>query len=428
MDSETWPGIAVLAAALAMLAIVVAAEAGVIARLRTRVAERRDVSRLQALERYVRERQETLSALALARSLTVVGISAIVAFVVIDVAGHNWAALAIGALATVIGLTLAQTLPRLLVSQEPERWDRALHPFVTVVRRSFTLPAKILDLPVSLSLNWWRSRHEQAADDAAELLRLAELEETTGALPLAEREMIRSILEMGETMAREIMVPRIDIAAIEADTDFDTLVQRVAETGHSRLPVFEDSMDKIIGVLHAKQVLRQLAKGNGGNSARQLAHPAYFIPESKRLAELLSEMRLQKVWMAIVVDEYGGTAGLVTLEDVVEEIVGEITDEFEVEEQPVLRISPSEAIVDGKVDVDVINDLLDVAIEKKDFDTVGGFVVDELGKMPAAGDEVSVNGLQLRVLSVAGRRIKKVRIRKEKKSPNGAREEPSNRQ
>jgi len=132
--------------------------------------------------------------------------------------------------------------------------------------------------------------------------------------------------------------------------------------------------------------------------------------------------------MAIVVDEYGGTAGLVTLEDVVEEIVGEITDEFEVEEQPVLRISPSEAIVDGKVDVDVINDLLDVAIEKKDFDTVGGFVVDELGKMPAAGDEVSVNGLQLRVLSVAGRRIKKVRIRKEKKSPNGAREEPSNRQ
>jgi CBS domain containing-hemolysin-like protein len=412
VDSDSWAGVALLALAVIVFVFVVAAEAGVIAGLRARALDEPRRSRMEALRRFTQERQATLSALALARNLTLIGITAITVALVLEETGHSWAAVAASALATLAALMLLQALPRLLVSQNPERWRRVLSPFVALLRLLFDAPARLLDLPVAAVLNWWRKRHPEAATEAEELVRLAELDEGARGIAEVERQMIRGIMEMEQTTVREVMVPRIDTVAADVENGFDEVARLMVEKGYSRLPVYEDTIDNIIGVVYAKEVLRHLARGTCPVSVAELARPAYFVPESKKVDELLSEMRQQRLSIAIVVDEYGGTAGLVTIEDLVEEIVGEIEDEFDVRQQEVQLVTPNEAIVDARVGIDALNEMFDLRIEKEDFDSVGGFIFNSLGRMPSVGDEVRVDGLVMRVLTVMGRRIKKVRITK----------------
>ena len=224
--------------------------------------------------------------------------------------------------------------------------------------------------------------------------------------------MIRGIMEMEQTTVREVMVPRIDMVAVDAEDGFSEVARLMVEKGYSRLPAYEDTIDNVVGVVYAKEVLRHLARGTCPVSIRELARPAHFVPESKKVDELLTEMRQQRLSIAIVVDEYGGTAGLVTIEDLIEEIVGEIEDEFDIREQAVQLVTPTEAIVDARVGIDDLNEMFDLRIEKEDFDSVGGFIFNNLGRMPSVGDEVRVDGLVMRVLTVMGRRIKKVRVTK----------------
>ena len=412
MGSDIGPGVALLAAGVITFVFVVAAEAGVIAGVRARALREPAESRLEALRRFAQERQLTLSSLALARTLALVGITAIVVFLVLEEAGHNWAALTAAAFAVLFALMLLQAFPRLLVSQSPERWQRVLRPFVSLIRLVFQGPALLLDLPVVALLRWWRRRHPQAAGEAEELIRLAELEEGAGALPEVERQMIRGIMEMEETTVREIMVPRTDIVAVEVNDRFDHVAGVMVDKGYSRIPVYEGTVDNIVGVAYGKEVLKHLAKGTCPVSLLEVSRPAYVVPESKKVDEMLAEMRQHRLSIAIVIDEYGGTAGLVTIEDLLEEIVGEIRDEFDIQEQEVQLLTANDAIVDGRVGIDELNDMFDVAIQKNDFDSIGGFIVNELGRMPSVGDEVRVNALSLRVLSVTGRRIKKVRVTK----------------
>jgi CBS domain containing-hemolysin-like protein len=211
---------------------------------------------------------------------------------------------------------------------------------------------------------------------------------------------------------REIMVPRIDMVAVEADATVDDVLRLVIDKGFSRIPVYEETIDNIIGVVYAKDLLRCLAEGRHPASLKEIARPPYFIPEGKRIDELLAELREHKVHMAIVVDEYGGTAGLVTIEDVLEEIVGEIQDEFDREEVSIERLTDTEAVLDARVSLDALNELFGLEIKSEDYDTVGGFVYHQLGRMPAPGDEVRADGLVLRVLSIHGHRIKKIRVTK----------------
>ena len=417
MNSELWPGLALLGLSLVLLMLVALAEAGVIARFRSHTAEKRSGSRLEMLQHYAQERQFTLSALALARNVTTVAITAIAVFILVDAAGHSWPVLLLAALGVLVGLTAFQALARVLALHEADRWTTRTQFFVIAVRKTFGWPARLIDLPVTTLLR--ALSHRQFPDEAEELVRLAQLEEATGLIPREERAMIRSIMEMEETTAREIMVPRMDIIAVDVSAGFDEAVQLIVEKGYSRIPVYEETIDNIIGVVHAKQVLRQIAGAHGKASIRDIMRPMHFIPETKRVDELLSDLRLQKVSIAVVVDEYGGTAGLVTLEDVVEEIVGEIADEFDVEEEPMQKISENEIVVDGKFSIDELSEFFGIEIERDDFDTVGGFVFNHLGKMPSVGDEIRVDELLLKVVSVLGRRIKKVRIRRDAISSAG---------
>ena len=419
MDSDDWPGLLLLVVTLALLVLVTAADAAVASshRARPRLLAEKGPFRSESLAGYLRETREVYTTLALARSLAIIGSTAIVVYLVLRETGHNWAALTVTFVVTLAGLALIQALPRLIVSANPQSWAARLWPFVAVIRIALRLPVALLDLPARLLLRGPRWDAQEATDDAEELLRLAEMKNGTGTMDAEEREMIRGIMALEETTAREIMVPRTDIVAVPSDASFDEVAHIIVEQGYSRIPVFEDTMDNVIGVVHAREVLGFLANGARPPDLKSLARPAYFVPESKRVDELLAEMRRNKLSIAIVVDEYGGTAGLVTVEDLLEEIVGEIADEFDRDEESIHRISDREAILDARVSIDELEELFGVKVEEGDFDSVGGFILSHLGKMPTTGEEVRVDGLVVRILAVSGRRIKRVRVIKEEPPP-----------
>ncbi|MBI2872848.1 MAG: HlyC/CorC family transporter [Chloroflexi bacterium] len=230
-------------------------------------------------------------------------------------------------------------------------------------------------------------------------------------LDQAERRMIRAILGLEKTTVREIMVPRVDIMAADADSSVESVVAMMQEGGHSRIPIYEGTIDSVVGIVHARDLVRAVTTGNSpGPSLRELARPPYFIPESKRADQLLQDMREHRVHIAVVVDEYGGTAGLVTIEDLLEEIVGELADEFEVAEPDVELVSHCEAVMDARTSLDDLNATFATGISGEGFDTVGGFVYHELGRIPSPGDEVVSDGLRLQVINTIGRRIKRVRV------------------
>ncbi len=247
------------------------------------------------------------------------------------------------------------------------------------------------------------------APEDPELRMIADAEEE-GILQEEEREMIHSIVELGERTAKEIMVPRVDVVAVEANEPLHEVLERIKARGHSRVPIYEETIDNIVGVVYAKDLLRHMEAKSLDDPSRSIARPPHFIPESKKIDELLHEMQRLKVHMAIVVDEYGGTAGVVTIEDLLEEIVGEIQDEYDVEEKPIERVGEHEAIFDARVTVREVNETLDAALEEGVYDTVGGLVYDRLGKIPVVGDRLQVDGILISVLSTAGKRIKKVKV------------------
>jgi CBS domain containing-hemolysin-like protein len=415
--------VVLLVAAVVLLTLVTAAEAAAVSsnRARLRLLAGGGGSRSQILARYLQERHAVYSSLVLARNLALIGSTAIVVYIVLNEVGLNWAVLTVTFFIALAGLAMIQALPRLVVSRNPQRWVAYLSPFVDSIRLVFRLPSALLDLPARALLRWrgLGAKGAESQDERDDLLRLVEMEESASLIDEDERQMIRRIMALEETTAREIMVPRIDIVAVASDSSFEDIARVIVERGYSRIPVFEDTIDNIVGMVYAREVLGYLANSAKPSDIKAVIRPPYFVPESKKADELLAEMRRNKLSIAIVVDEYGGTAGLVTIEDLVEEIVGEIADEFDVEEETIHRVSESEAILDARVSIDALQELFGVEVEEGDFDTVGGFVFSHLGKMPSVGEEIEVDGLVMRILSVSGHRIKRVRVIKQEPPPPG---------
>jgi putative hemolysin len=249
--------------------------------------------------------------------------------------------------------------------------------------------------------------------------------EEEGVLKEEAKEMIYSIFDLADTAAREVMVPRIDIVAVEANTPVLEALDIILTAGHSRVPVYSDSIDNIIGILYAKDLLKHWRDGGDVRPVYGLERDVYFIPETKPVSDLLSELQSRKVHIAIVVDEYGGTAGLATIEDILEEIVGEIQDEYDPDEFFMLHISDDEYIFSARMDLDDINDVMSVDLPTDEADTLGGLVYNLLGRVPEVGDAVSYQNLHLTVLDVDGRRIGRVRVRRLKKQLPGDKQNQS---
>ncbi|HSL96993.1 MAG TPA: hemolysin family protein [Candidatus Deferrimicrobiaceae bacterium] len=239
-----------------------------------------------------------------------------------------------------------------------------------------------------------------------------------GILEAEEEQMIHAVIELGERKVHEVMVPRVAIASLPQSASFEEAIDLVVQAGHSRIPVYLDSIDEIVGILYAKDLLPYLKPDAAPRPPlRKLLRPPVLVPESMSIDDLLHELQRRKVHIAVVLDEYGGTAGLVTIEDLLEEIVGEIQDEYDVEEPLVVRISDDEARIDGRLDVDELLELFDLAdVELEDdeeYDTVGGLLYHRVGGVPSPGDTIEVEGLRLTVESTDGRRVGKVLVVRE---------------
>jgi magnesium and cobalt exporter, CNNM family len=232
--------------------------------------------------------------------------------------------------------------------------------------------------------------------------------------------MIHSIFEFADTTVREVMIPRIDMITLESDATVDEAVDLALQGGFSRIPVYEETIDNIIGVLFTKDMLKQLREDHNTLPIRELVRPAYFVPESKKLDDLLHEIRQKRTHMAIVVDEYGSVAGLVTIEDLVEEIVGDIQDEYDREENLYEKVTQFEYIFNAKINIDDFNELMDTDLENEGYDTLGGFLLGQLDKIPVAGDTITFKNLTFTVLTTRGLRITKVKVER------SGTQEPSN--
>jgi putative hemolysin len=295
------------------------------------------------------------------------------------------------------------------VLHDPDGWALRLVDFGQAVLIIFT-PLTFFPLVILKPTIGEHPSHAQFTED--ELKTWAEADEEPGSLEHEERQMIASIFQFRDTLTREIMVPRIDILALDVKTSLAEAIQAFQTSGHSRLPVYESTIDNLIGLLYAKDLLKTSSRQEALVSLRELLRPAYFVPETKKVDELLAEMQSQRIHMGIVVDEYGGVAGLVTLEDIVEEIVGEIRDEYDPASEEVLyqEMGQGEFIFQGRINLEDFNDVMDSHLPKDEVDTLAGYLYDQMGRVPMGGESIVVDGLSFTIEQVSGRRIRRIRV------------------
>ncbi len=320
-------------------------------------------------------------------------------------------------------IVFAELIPKSIALASPERFALILAGPVDVIARLLGPLVWLMS-----GITRWVTRsigvdmNQEAAISADELRLIVERGGEQGVLEAEEEQMINAVIELGDRRVHEVMVPRVAIAAVDADATLSEAIDLVVEVGHSRIPVYHDSIDEIVGILYAKDLLPYLKPDAGPRPPlRKLLRPPVLVPESMTVDDLLHEFQRRKVHIAVVLDEYGGTAGLVSIEDLLEEIVGEIQDEYDVEEPMVVRLSDHEARVDGRADVDEILELFDLDLRLEDaeeYDTVGGLVYHRIGGVPSPGDAVEVDGLRLTVESTDGRRVGKVLVTRMLEKPD----------
>jgi CBS domain containing-hemolysin-like protein len=330
------------------------------------------------------------------------------------VAGHQFGGLGVALVIfgeVMVVFVLFEASPKTWAVQHGERAALIAAPVVA----AFTAPAPVQWLARGLIgianvITPGKGLRDGPFVSEEELLAMADVAEAEDVIEGAERELIHSIIEFGDTVAREVRVPRPDMVAVEGRDKISDVVEVAIAAGYSRFPVYEQGIDDIVGIVYVKDLMRAARDGRVDAAVRELIRPAHFVPETKRVAELMREMQREKFHMAIVVDEYGGTSGLVTLEDLIEELVGEIVDEFDVEEPQVEWLPNGDSRVNARMPVDELNELLHAELPEGDWDSVGGLMLDLLGHVPTEGEAVDFDGHRLIAERVQGRRIGRVRI------------------
>jgi putative hemolysin len=293
------------------------------------------------------------------------------------------------------------------VLRDPELWALRLSP---LARGVSLLMRPLLILPARLSNRGASEAQQLVTITETELRSFVDASQRQGVLEQDERQMIFSIFEFGDTLVREIMVPRIDIYALDVDTPIDEAAIALLESGYSRVPVYKEAIDNILGLLYAKDLLRVGRTPQPVKSLRELLRPANFVPESKKLDDLLAEMQAGRIHIAIIVDEYGGVAGLVTMEDMMEEIVGEIQDEYDHgEELSYQKIAEGEYIFHGRINLDDFNEIMGTHLSSRDADTLGGYLFNRIGRVPKVGENLEEEGVTMTIEQIVGRRIRRVR-------------------
>jgi len=327
-----------------------------------------------------------------------------------------------GALGPALGAVCAATgviavfgvaIPQAWASYAGEKVLSRTFPVLMAVRYALYPIAALMgwfDLPVR-RLSGVSDDDDNAENAKQEILQVVSEGHAEGAVDDEEIQMIESVMELGDTRTAEIMTPRTDIFALAVDTPWDAVCEKIIKAGHTRVPVYDGDIDNIVGILYAKDLLAQVVRGET-QDLRQVVRAPYFVPETKPLDDLLRQFKSRKVHLAVALDEYGGTAGIVTIEDILEEIVGDIADEYDQAEPELMeRISETAIEVDGRLHIDDLNDALDLEVpEDEDYDTIAGLVFAELGYIPTAGETLNAHGATFTVLDASERKLTRLRV------------------
>jgi magnesium and cobalt exporter, CNNM family len=411
VSRQSWIEIGIAVAALVVMALAAAIEAfaALVSRPRLRrLAEQ--AGRQRSLQRLLDPQRTLIAALLLVQAIALaVAVSVLTTAVGRELGRfeHLLAIVVVAAVYLVFGLALPRALAKwrpahivgfVLVAGGVLEWlARPLTGLVDAFSRGFSrlLPAEPDDEAPAGTEDELRGLVIEAPDD--------------GIIEPDEREMIDNVLQLEETTARDIMVPRVDVVAVDETAGPATVLEAITRAGHSRIPVYRDSIDHIVGILHAKDLLPFVGRSAADLPIAEFLRPAHVVPESKRIDDLLHEFQRGRVHIAIVVDEYGGTAGLVTIEDILEEIVGEIQDEYDVEEPLFEWIGDGEILADGRLPLEDVEDALQVKLDV-DEGSVAGFVHRHLERLPEVGDSFEADGLRVEILEVEGHRLRRLRI------------------
>ena len=317
---------------------------------------------------------------------------------------------------TILLLLIGEITPKLFASKNPMSFSKLIaFPLYWMSILIYPI-AKILTDSIKFIISKFKIDKSKTALHSSEIADLADIGKEHGSIEDEEHELIHGLVEFKSITAREVMTPRVDIAAVSSDAKFDDVIKMITDSGHSRIPMYIEDVDNVVGVLYAKDILSYLDEKNKKSSfnLNTIVRDVMFVPETKLINELLREFQKENKHMGIVVDEYGGTSGLISLEDILEEIVGEIQDEYDKEEKEIISIEENKFVVLGKVSIDEMNELLgqNFSHETDDYDTVGGFIFYHAGKIPEKGFEFDNEGYSFKVVDVENKRVTKVIIEK----------------
>ena len=419
---EDLPPLGTLLAELAIFALLVATSAIMsgsevaligLSRLRRRQLVEDEHPRIASVERLMAKPERFLITILIVNTLVNVAAASLVTVFMGQLFGNAGVAIATGVVTLVI-LMFGEIAPKAYAAHHAESWALRVAPALLGVQAVLYPLVRLFEAFAAgvMRAMGKTPRAQGIFRSEEEIKTLITLGTEEGLLEAQEEDMLHSVIEFGETTAREIMVPRIDMTAVPGDAQLDHVKAFILESGFSRIPVYQGTVDNVVGVLYVKDLLLHYVEKKPGNvPVRDLMREAYFVPESKKLDDLLAEMREKRMHLAVVIDEFGGTAGLVTLEDVIEEVVGEIFDEYDLRQDPIRKLDEQTAIVDARTHVADVNDALDVEIpEEEGYDTVAGYIYHELGRLGKEGEVVHGPGFDMVVEKVSNRRILRARF------------------
>jgi putative hemolysin len=410
----------VLCLVLLAFASAVDAALSAISRHRLNLLQEESATRASMVERLLSDPYRFKAVLVLINAGAIIAVTALTLNLTsrfaraFGIAGQSLTLLKIAMLAVLLLLVLilSEALPKALATRDPARAARLLAgpmSFITRLLWPLINVISVVTTPIVRLLSG-HDAPQLPLVTQEELRLLVNVGEEEGLIEPDERQMIEGIFSFGDTVVREVMIPRVDIKALEETASLDEALDMVIAHGHSRIPVFHETIDQLIGILYAKDLLKGLKAGQAALLPKDLLRPPHFVPETMKVDALLKDLQTRKVHLAIVVDEYGGTAGLVTIEDLLEEIVGEIQDEYDVEEPSVRFTSDGELVTDARVLLDDLNELAGLHLEAEEADRVGGLVYEQLGRVPQVGDEVHIDDVTITVLSVEGLRPRQLQL------------------
>jgi putative hemolysin len=424
MDAQSWGELILLAGCVVVAALASATETALtsVGRLRVRHLAEEGSEAAAVLQRLQQDPNRFLSTVLVVNTVALILASFATTLLSIRYLPPSfgfWGDLAVSLMLSILLLIFAEVTPKTLAIRRAERLALIAAGPVDALAKLLRPVLWFITL-VSRAITGGRAARAPYLTEE-ELMTLLHVSEEQGVIEEEEREMIHGIIQIGDKSVREVMVPRTDITAIPRDAMLDEIVRIFREHRHTRLPVYEGDLDHIVGLIHIKDLLLYLMdNGRGQFEIDRLMRPIRYTPESKKVDELLHQMQVEKVHMMIVLDEYGGTAGVVTLEDLLEEIVGEIRDEYDVaEEEPLLVVDEHEAIVDARYPMAELNERLNLGVEEsEDYDSVGGYVLATLGEVPQTGATFDAGGVHWTVDQVNGQRILRVRLRTDDRWPD----------